>query len=78
MTVTQGTTPVAGSGVTGALGTITRSDDDSTQVTINQLPLYYFVQDTRRVMPRGRVLTGKWFVVNASRSMVQTGIAGLR
>jgi predicted lipoprotein with Yx(FWY)xxD motif len=43
--VAAGTTPVAGSGVTGKLGTITRSDDGSLQVTYNGLPLYFFSGD---------------------------------
>ena len=44
LTVAKDTTPVAGAGVTGKLGTITR-DDGTLQVTINDRPLYYFAQD---------------------------------
>ena len=44
LTVSAGTTPTAGSGVTGKLATITR-DDGSTQVTYNGLPLYFFAND---------------------------------
>ena len=44
LTVAKGSTPVAGAGVTGKLGTITR-DDGMLQVTINDRPLYYFAQD---------------------------------
>jgi predicted lipoprotein with Yx(FWY)xxD motif len=46
LTVPAGSTPAGGSGVTGMLGTITRADDASTQVTYNGLPLYFFSGDT--------------------------------
>lgn len=45
LTVPAGATPVAGSGVTGTLGTITRTDDGSLQVTYNGKPLYFFAND---------------------------------
>jgi predicted lipoprotein with Yx(FWY)xxD motif len=45
LTVAAGASPVAGDGVTGKLGTITRADDGSIQVTYNGLPLYFFKND---------------------------------
>ena len=45
LTVAAGTTPTAGSGVTGQLGTITRADNGALQVTYNGLPLYFFQGD---------------------------------
>ena len=45
LTVPAGGSPVAGTGVTGKLGTITRTDDGTLQVTYNGLPLYFFKND---------------------------------
>ena len=45
LTVGAGETPTGGDGVTGTLGTITREDDGSLQVTYNGLPLYFFKND---------------------------------
>jgi predicted lipoprotein with Yx(FWY)xxD motif len=43
--VPAGATPTGGTGVAGKLGTITREDDGTLQVTYNGLPLYYFKND---------------------------------
>ena len=45
LTVAAGQTPTGGSGVTGTLGTITRTDNGALQVTYNGLPLYFFIND---------------------------------
>jgi len=44
--VPAGGTPTGGAGVTGELGTITREDDGTLQVTYNGLPLYFYEDDT--------------------------------
>jgi predicted lipoprotein with Yx(FWY)xxD motif len=43
--VPAGGTPTGGTGVTGKLGTITREDDGTLQVTYNGLPLYFYEDD---------------------------------
>jgi predicted lipoprotein with Yx(FWY)xxD motif len=45
LTVAAGATPTPGDGVTGKLGTITRADDGTLQVTYNGLPLYFYQGD---------------------------------
>ena len=45
LTVPAGSTPTAANGAGGKIGTITRSDDGSLQVTYNGLPLYFFSGD---------------------------------
>jgi predicted lipoprotein with Yx(FWY)xxD motif len=60
LTVAAGQTAVAGTGVTGALGTFTRADG-STQVTYNGLPLYYWVSDKKAGDTTGQGVGG--FVV---------------
>ena len=51
----------AGTGVTGALGTITR-DDGTMQVTLGGTPLYYFGADKAAGDTNGQGLGEVWFL----------------
>jgi predicted lipoprotein with Yx(FWY)xxD motif len=66
-------TPKAGSGVTASmLGTIKRSDN-TTQVTYNHHPLYYFQGDSGAGQQNGQgvdAFGAKWFVVNPAGAAV--------
>jgi predicted lipoprotein with Yx(FWY)xxD motif len=66
-------TPKAGSGVTASmLGTIKRSDN-TTQVTYDQHPLYYFQGDSGAGQHNGQgvdAFGAKWFVVNPAGAAV--------
>jgi predicted lipoprotein with Yx(FWY)xxD motif len=66
-------TPKAGSGVTASmLGTIKRSDN-TTQVTYNKHPLYYFQGDSGAGQQNGQgvdAFDAKWFVVNPAGAAV--------
>jgi len=68
----------AGSGVTGKLGTITRSDG-TTQATYNGHPLYTYTADTTAGQANGNGLNvngGVWHVVTASGAAPPAGSAG--
>jgi D-xylose transport system substrate-binding protein len=70
LTVPAGTTPAAGAGISGTLGVIQRPDGTS-QVTINDMPLYYYSKDTQPGDTTGEGFKGVWAVVNSSGSMVE-------
>ena len=69
-------TPKAGSGVTASmLGTITRSDN-TTQVTYNKHPLYYFQGDSGTGQHNGQgvdAFGAKWYVVTPAGGAVSGG-----
>jgi predicted lipoprotein with Yx(FWY)xxD motif len=54
--------PVAGEGVPGKLGVISR-DDGALQVTYNGLPLYYSTKDTQPGDANGLSIDNEWSVV---------------
>jgi predicted lipoprotein with Yx(FWY)xxD motif len=53
---------VAGPGVTGKLGFITRADGTK-QVTYNDMPLYYWASDVKPGDVNGQGVGGVWYVV---------------
>ncbi|MFT2816465.1 hypothetical protein [Leifsonia sp. A12D58] len=74
---TSSTTPTV-TGVTGKVGTITTSDGKN-QVTLDGLPLYYFVNDTAAGDVKGQGVQGIWWVVapdGTKITMAATGSSG--
>jgi predicted lipoprotein with Yx(FWY)xxD motif len=64
--------PEAGEGVDEALlGTIEREDGE-TQVTVNELPLYYFAQDAAPGDTNGQGLNDVWWVVSPEGEPIET------
>jgi predicted lipoprotein with Yx(FWY)xxD motif len=65
LTLTGGAMPTGSMNVTGKLGVITRADG-SVQVTVNNLPLYYFIQDKAPGDVKGQGINafgGLWYAV---------------
>lgn len=62
-TVTSAADLTAISGVSGKLGTVTRADG-MLQVSYNDMPLYFWYQDTKPGDTNGQNVGGVWFVVN--------------
>ena len=68
-------TPTAGTGVGGAIGTLTRSDG-TVQVTYNGWPLYYYAADQKPGDTTGQGVAGVWSVATAAVSTApMTGAA---
>lgn len=59
--VEQGEEPVAGEGVPGELGVIER-EDGGFQVTYNDMPLYFWIKDTKPGDATGHGVNDVWFV----------------
>jgi hypothetical protein len=64
----------AGSGVTGAISTITR-DDGTTQVAINGMPLYYFSGDTDKGQINGEGIGNVWYAAGVDGAPVKPAAA---
>jgi predicted lipoprotein with Yx(FWY)xxD motif len=74
LTVSAGQNPVAGSGISVQLGTLTRSDG-TLQVTVNGLPLYYFGGDAAATDIKGQGKGGVWFLAGVDGKAL-SGAAG--
>lgn len=61
------------SDVTATLGTIQRVDG-TTQVTVNEMPVYYWIKDTKPGDVSGQGVGGIWFVLDPSGAMVKTAL----
>jgi len=75
VTVSAGQSPVAGSGVTTQLGTLTRSDG-TVQVTANGQPLYYFGGDSAATDTKGQGVLGIWFLAGVDGKALSGAPAG--
>lgn len=62
------TTPVAGQGVTGTLGTLVNPEGKGQQVTYNGWPLYYYVKDKNPGDTTGQGVGGNWFVLTPDQA----------
>lgn len=60
---------VAGEGITGEIGSITR-DDGTTQVTLGGAPLYYFIGDEAAGDVKGQGLNDVWYLASAEGTPV--------
>jgi predicted lipoprotein with Yx(FWY)xxD motif len=69
LTVAAAGDVAAGTGVTGAIGTIERADG-TTQVTLGGAPLYYFAADSAAGDTKGQGVSGVWYLVSAAGAPV--------
>lgn len=60
-------------GVSGTLGTTTRTDG-TTQVTYNEMPLYYWAQDSKPGDTTGQGVGGVWFLVVPGATFASYGV----
>jgi predicted lipoprotein with Yx(FWY)xxD motif len=74
-TLDEGEQAVAGSGVSGTIGSITR-DDGKKQVTYDDRPLYYYAPDTKAGVAGGQGIGGVWFIANPSGAVPSGASSG--
>jgi len=74
LTVTSAADATAGAGVTGAIGTITRTDG-TLQVTLGGHPLYYYSGDKAAGDTTGQGLFNVWYVASATGDPNTAGAA---
>lgn len=66
--VAEGEMPVAGDGVSGELGIIER-DDGGLQITYDETPLYYWINDVIPGDATGQNVREAWYVINPDSGM---------
>ena len=72
LTTSNEQTPVmAGEGVTATFGVITR-DDGTYQVTVNDMPLYYYASDSAAGDVSGQAVGDVWWVVGPDGNKLMT------
>ena len=69
-----GAAPTAGSDVSATLGTIQR-DDGATQVTANDMPLYYWFEDKQPGDVLGQAVGDVWWVLAPDGTAIRTAAA---
>ena len=74
LTVADASGVTAGSGVTGAVGTFTRTDG-SLQITLGGAPLYYFAGDSAAAETNGQGLNDVWYLASPGGTAVKAGAA---
>ncbi|MGH9884764.1 MAG: COG4315 family predicted lipoprotein [bacterium] len=74
LTVASAADVTAGSGVTGAIATISRADG-TLQVTLGGAPLYYYSGDTAAGQTMGQGLFNKWYVASPTGTAVKGAAA---
>jgi predicted lipoprotein with Yx(FWY)xxD motif len=71
LTVTSENELVLGEGVEGELGVITREDTGEMQVTLNDMPLYYWVNDAVPGDATGQGVGEVWYVLTPAGEVMQ-------
>ena len=73
LTVDQGASLNTGEGISAKLGT-TQRKDGSTQLTVNDMPVYYWYQDNNPGDANGQGVGDVWFVLDSSGNLVKTAL----
>ncbi len=69
--ITASAATPTGEGITAKLGTITREDDSSVQVTVNGMPVYLFAKDTAAGDVKGQGVGSVWYVIKPDGTMIK-------
>lgn len=67
---TDSSNPTLDGKITGKVGTVT-VEDGKKQVTINGMPVYYYVKDLKPGDVKGQDVAGSWYVISPDGKMVK-------